>query len=173
MNVHLSRIAEAVQIDYLLEGPLDQIRVPAPKALHSEGMTDGLWEHTCFEMFVAAPGGQGYREFNFSPSGEWTAYAFSDYRQRMPFNVPRGLPQISVSQTREQLHLSVILAAAWLPNLLLEAPASQMLQVGLTAVIKAQDGSKTYWAQAHPAPKPDFHQRGAFLMTLPGSPVED
>ncbi|MBK9028706.1 MAG: hypothetical protein IPN98_13090 [Propionivibrio sp.] len=39
-----------------------------------------LWEHTCFEAFVASVSDTAYREFNFSPSGQWASYAFSDYR---------------------------------------------------------------------------------------------
>jgi len=43
---------------------------------------DRLWAYTCFEAFVGRAGAPGYREFNFSPSGQWAGWTFSDYRQR-------------------------------------------------------------------------------------------
>lgn len=46
-------------------------------------------------------------------------------------------------------------------------PAGNMLDIGLSAVIEAQDGSKTYWALAHLAQQPDFHLRASFTLTLP------
>jgi hypothetical protein len=38
--------------------------------------SDGLWQDTCFEMFVQPSGGAAYAEFNFSPSEAWAAYGF-------------------------------------------------------------------------------------------------
>ena len=40
-------------------------------------------------------------------------------------------------------------------------------QVGLSAVIEAKDGSRSYWALAHPPGKPDFHHRDCFALRLP------
>jgi hypothetical protein len=39
--------------------------------------------------------------------------------------------------------------------------------VSLTAVIEAADGTLSYWALRHPAPQPDFHHPGGFVLTLP------
>ena len=44
---------------------------------------DGLWQTTCFELFVRHPDQRGYFEFNFSPSTQWAAYRFSGYREGM------------------------------------------------------------------------------------------
>ena len=38
---------------------------------------------------------------------------------------------------------------------------------GLAAVIEEQSGAKSYWAIAHPADKPDFHDPACFAATLP------
>ena len=67
-----------LRIAYRLWG--DMVRLRIPTTLSSD-RTDMLWEHTCFEAFIAAEGETAYREFNFSPSGQWAAYAFSDDRQ--------------------------------------------------------------------------------------------
>ncbi|NWN33423.1 hypothetical protein GY663_30040, partial [Klebsiella michiganensis] len=54
--------------------------LPAPAAPER---TDGLWRRTCFELFIRPEGGEGYFEFNFSPSTQWAAYRFHGYREGM------------------------------------------------------------------------------------------
>jgi hypothetical protein len=36
----------------------------------------------------------------------------------------------------------------------------------LTAVIEAEDGSRSYWALHHPKACPDFHHRAGFICHL-------
>ncbi len=41
-------------------------------------------------------------------------------------------------------------------------------RLGLSAVIEETDGTKSYWALAHPAEgPPDFHHPDCFALTLP------
>jgi hypothetical protein len=40
-------------------------------------------------------------------------------------------------------------------------------RLGLTAVIEAVDGSKSFWALEHPAGSPDFHNADCFVARLP------
>lgn len=40
-------------------------------------------------------------------------------------------------------------------------------QMNLTAVIEANDGTKSYWALAHPAGPPDFHNPDCFVARVP------
>ena len=40
-------------------------------------------------------------------------------------------------------------------------------RMNLTAVIEEQGGTKSYWALAHPAERPDFHDPACFVATLP------
>src|ERR671912_1155675 len=65
---------------YRVGGDLDAIELPPPGAPRR---ADGLWLHTCFELFLRAPAEAGYVECNFAPSGEWALYRFSDYRAGM------------------------------------------------------------------------------------------
>jgi len=130
------------------------LRLPAPRP---PAFADGLWQHTCCELFVAVDA-EKYREFNFSPSGEWAVYDFAGYRERIDSAVPVP-PQISLAQADEAVELRVLVPAVLLPG-------GAALQVGLTAVLEAADGSKTYWALAHAAAHPDFHLRQSFTLTL-------
>ena len=39
-------------------------------------------------------------------------------------------------------------------------------KLALSAVIEELDGTKSYWALAHPPGKPDFHHPDCFALTL-------
>jgi len=146
----------ALHISYELAGDLAQIRIPAPQL---PAAVDGLWEHTCFEVFVAVEGKTSYHEFNFSPSGQWAAYAFSDYRVRSAWTVNQT-PIVSFVQDSGHLLLEAVIAADDLPQNI----AGKPLQLGLSAVIEANDGSCSYWALHHPEARPDFHHRAGFIL---------
>jgi len=147
-----------LKLKYELTGDLAQIQIPAPQPPTA---VDGLWEHTCFEVFVAVEGNPGYREFNFSPSGQWAAYAFSDYRVRSDWIVCQ-MPVIGFAQTNGHLLLEAVIVAADLPHNLEGKP----FRLSLTAVIEANDGSRSYWALHHPEARPDFHHRDGFILSL-------
>ena len=40
-------------------------------------------------------------------------------------------------------------------------------RLGLSAVIEAEDGTKSYWALNHPPGAPDFHHKDCFALELP------
>jgi hypothetical protein len=45
--------------------------------------------------------------------------------------------------------------------------AEQSWRLGLSAVLEEKDGTKSYWALAHPNPdKPDFHLADCFTAKL-------
>jgi hypothetical protein len=129
---------------------------PVPKA---PAAADNLWQHTCCELFVASAGEASYREFNFSPSGQWAAYCFTAYRQPVQDFQSPFPPQTCIRRHTDGFELDAILARELLP-------AGNVLEIGLTAVIEAHDGSKTYWALAHCAQQTDFHLRSSFSLTL-------
>jgi hypothetical protein len=131
-------------------------RLPVPT---DGGTADGLWQHTCCEAFVAVPGCAAYREFNFSPSGQWASYAFTDYRQRDPAFVALGAPQLVIDRLADGFALSAELPAKLLP-------ATGSLDLGLTLVLETADGTKSYWALTHAGPQPDFHLRQSFCLAL-------
>lgn len=149
-----------LRLRYALLGPVDRLRVPPPRV---PAAADGLWAHTCCEAFVGSPGSAAYREFNFSPSGQWAIYDFSAYRRRAA--TPAGLPapRIALRRTADALVLDVLVAAAALPD-------GRPLSLGLSAVVESADGALSYWALRHPAERPDFHHRDAFTLTLPTQP---
>lgn len=159
MRVHFTAAGE-LSLAYRLKGSPERLRIPGPLP---PGPADGLWEHTCFEAFIAVADGPAYREFNFSPSGQWAAYGFSDYRQRDEAFKAAAAPRLAFRRLPDGVELDAVVS----PELLPPDPAGAGYRLGLSAVVESADGGKSYWALAHPGPKPDFHRRDAFTLALP------
>ncbi len=156
--VSVAATADAgLALRYRIRGTPDGLRLPSPLP---PGPADGLWQHTCCEVFIAGHDDAGYREFNFSPSGQWAAYRFTGYREPDTGFMPPAAPQIDLQPQADGFQLDARLAAALLPT-------GRILQLGLSVVIETADGSKSYWALAHGAARPDFHLRQSFTLTLP------
>lgn len=118
--------------------------------------TDDLWKTTCFEMFLDDGGGR-YREYNFSPSGEWAAWTFAGYRSRSGDHDPVAVPEISVDTGRSVLTVTVFLGSGEL------AEASH---AAFSAVLDEGQGRLSYWALRHGGEKPDFHDPTCFVLPL-------
>ena len=172
IEAHAARgVDGALELAWCLRGDMARLLIPEPRGqqrIDPADCTDGLWEHTCFEAFVAIAGDAAYREFNFSPSEQWASYAFSDTRQRDQALIRFSAPQISARLFAGRLEIEATIAAADLPP----TAAGATLQIAIAAVVEAADtidGCHSYWALRHPAALPDFHHRDGFALELPPS----
>jgi hypothetical protein len=146
--------ANWLTLRWKVEGAANVVLPP----LAGKGRRDGLWQATCFELFVKQPGADAYAEFNLSPSERWAAYDFAGYRDGMAERpMPRD-PVITPRRGGSTLIFDVAIPAAALP-----APP---WIYGLTAVIVEQGGATSYWAIAHRPDKPDFHDEACFAAKL-------
>ena len=145
-------------VSYTLIADIHQLLIPAAAAPRR---VDGLWRHSCFEMFVGMKDRPAYYEFNFSPSREWAAYRFRAYRDGGPFDDALA-PNISLKPADDRLTLTATIRIDRLPMIQAAAP----LRIGLSAVIEATEGSLSYWALKHPSDKPDFHHPDSFALEL-------
>jgi hypothetical protein len=128
---------------------------------------DGLWQMTCFELFLASRemGGEGYRELNFSPSEAWAAYGFRSYRDGMTELALDPAPACSWRGGRSGMAIFDVSVPT---NCLL----GHSWHYGISAVIEEKSGAKSYWALHHSNPdKPDFHDPSCFVATLPAPEV--
>src|SRR6202171_3450778 len=99
------RLANATTLvcNYSLHGDAGPVRV---SGAGSGRRADGLWQHTCFEVFISPQGAAGYYEFNFSPQLDWAAYQFTDYRDGMaPANLTQA-PGLQLHRSSDQLELA-------------------------------------------------------------------
>lgn len=122
----------------------------------------GLWQSTCFELFVNRPGDHAYCELNFSPSLQWAACAFKAYRsgmREMPMARP---PRIDTAMSGDGFQLDACVEVAGFRGAELSA--------ALCAVIEEQDGTKSYWALDHWAAEPDFHDPAGFVACIARMP---
>ena len=149
----------SLTLTYSISGDITRLRIPPPR---SSRRADGLWQHACFELFLAEKGQQFYWEFNFSPSGEWAAYAFKSYRDGSAIEDDGLDPKITVRCAANHLELDAIVRLDRL-----QAGSSQTpLRFGLSTVVEENDGTLSYWALKHPAGKPDFHHSDSFALEL-------
>ena len=151
--------AQCWQLMYQLNDPQQQIVWPEAQTVLSR--QDYLWESTCFELFVQAVVSSEYLELNFSPTLQWNAYSFDEYRRpaQMP---PRRDDRLKVQSLDVDTHTRQLVAVIDLSECFV---AGQALQVGLTCVLKDQAGQCSYWALQHGG-QPDFHRASDWLVQV-------
>ena len=155
LSVSVDRFENGLKLIYEVRADLTRLVIPEDEP----GMRrDGLWKHTCFELFLSGMGG-AYVEYNFSPGGDWAAYQFSAYRAHGQ-DLTGPAPAIATSRDDGLLSVSVIVSE--LP----EGLASHPPNLGLTAVIENAQGDRSYWALDHRDETPDFHRPETFILTL-------
>jgi len=123
-----------------------------------KGRADGLWQTTCFELFVKPCGTAAYAEFNLSPSQSWAAYDFCAYREGMAERPSVRDPVCTPRRGQSVLIFDAAIPAAAVPPL--------PWAYGLSAVIEEEGGHKSYWAIAHAKDRPDFHSEACFAARL-------
>ncbi len=152
----------ALQLAFDLRADPAQLRWPGPR---TTTFRDGLWRHTCMELF-AAPVGNTYREFNFSPSGEYAIYNFSGYRAGMHPVTPPVAPHIHVAADEAGWAVEIRV-----PEGLLICPDGTVQLMGIAAVLEDAQGSLSFWAAQHAPEKPDFHHRAGLVIPWPDGPL--
>jgi hypothetical protein len=145
-----------LELSYSITGDVEELSLPPATAAKR---ADELWRHTCFEAFIRTAQTE-YYEFNFSPTGAWAAYRFSDYRRGQAVAaIP--VPVITARSDADRYSLQATLQLESL-----YAPEQPRWHVGLSAVIEDKSGHLSYWALAHAADKPDFHRPESFVREI-------
>jgi hypothetical protein len=156
VSASATRSGGRLSLRYSLQGDIARVLVPPPQPARVGWK---LWRHTCCEAFIRPQPGTAYTEFNFSPSGEWAAYAFTDYRQGGGLDDAALDPQVAIERAPESLELYALVDLARLG-------IDGAIALGLSAVIEETDGTLSYWALRHPQARPDFHHRDALALEI-------
>jgi hypothetical protein len=153
VNVRWAELPDGrLMLRYMVAG-CSELVLPAYRG---RGRGTELWKATCFELFLYD--GQGrYREFNFSPSGQWAAYQFSGYRNLTGTIEPRRTPEI-----KHEAGESLFVQTVFIDRRELDGAE----RAAIAAVIQEKGGRPSYWALAHAALKPDFHDPSCFRVPL-------
>ena len=159
LSVAAERDGAKLWLRYVVECDLDAIQRPIPA---TPVFADGLWQHTCFEVFVRGGQGAAYIEGNFSPSGQFAFYRFTSHREGMKPYPDAADPAIGLDAAADQFALEATLDLASI------APewAAADWTIALSAVIENVNGHKSYHALAHPGRAPDFHHPTSFALEL-------
>lgn len=152
VDVRWFETGDRLVLRYQVTG-IDTLVVPS---FGGKGRAEDLWQTTCFELFLKDADGS-YREFNFSPSERWAAYRFTAYRSGRSDTETEPPPEIASSAGEHLFIATVMLDTTLLAGAEL---------VGLSAVIEEKDGTKSYWALAHPPGQPDFHDPACFALPI-------
>ena len=156
LAVGVERLQAELQLTYQLQGPLDQLLLPA--ASSQPERRDLLWQHSCLELFMSTAEDPGYWEVNVAATGDWAIYRLEGYRQGL-----QAAAEYSALPIRQQRR-----ADNWKVQFKLPLPAAvtanSSLMLGVTAVLEQSDGTLSYWALAHPGEQPDFHHRDSFQL---------
>lgn len=156
INVMLSKVETGLQVVFELDTQLSNLIIPDFDLLKIQ-RTDKIWQHTCFEIFLAQRSSPEYWEFNFSPSGNWNVYRFSGFRQGMRQETAfKSLPFKVQRLSEDILRLTVIIDL----NLI---SVNSEIDVGISTVLERKDGVKSYWSLSHPREVPDFHASESWI----------
>jgi hypothetical protein len=135
IDVRVARPAPArLALEYELLGDLSGVRIGSDGNASGANAepTDGLWRHTCMEVFIGHGPPGHYLEFNLAPSGQWAGYRFSGYRSGMAPLTGIRAPHIELSTRSDRL---LLCAAVELP-----ADLTGELRLGITAVVEDNGG---------------------------------
>ena len=146
-------------LNYIVTGAVADLEIPRATA---PSRSDGLWKHSCFELFIRTAPGAAYHEFNFAPSTQWAAYRFASHRSGMSDVAEFDAPPIEMRSTGACYALATTLQLDRLPD----RPTHAAWTLGLSAVIEEAGGRKSYWALEHPAGGADFHHSDCFALEV-------
>lgn len=157
-SVRLQRSADLWQVEYALDLAGRTLQSVTRKWRPRASRVDDLWRASCCELFLAKSDAPQYLEFNFSPSGDWAAYAFESTRSGRRAHVWEGAaPEIKYG-TQESIN------GLWV-RVRLPTPAIRGFEtglVGLSAITHTDEGV-THWALGHSGSQPDFHCRDNYV----------
>jgi hypothetical protein len=154
----ITRQVNILILRYVLSGFLTDLIIPGRSDRPTRRF--GLWEETCFELFIAERPSPRYWEFNLSPSGDWNVFRFEAYRQGLFEEWALSSLPFSVQSQSDSMMLVLEF------DLGLIFQAERPLEIALSAVLRTRQGEESLWALVHSGPKADFHCRESFLIKL-------
>ena len=145
-----------LEVEFLISGDIQSLLL-APKAQISRRVI-GLWESTCFELFILNNQTLSYYEFNFSSEGHWNSFYFP--KKKSPLKQADSFQdiKIDVNLTIDIFRIKATLDLySFMPNFWKE----ESMSFGLTTILESE-GNLSYWALSHQDDEPNFHNFKTF-----------
>ena len=147
-----------LKIRYYIIGKLENISISKFKKDQERKFC--LWEDTCFELFIKSKKQNGYWEFNFSPSTDWNAFRFIEYRKDIKEEMQIDEIKVFRKLSESNLQVDVIIDLAKIKQL------DEKLELAISAIVKDKDDKIYHFALIHNKDEPDFHDPNSFNFIL-------
>lgn len=136
-----------ISLEFTLTGDIKNISLPGFKTLDRK---IGLWESTCFELFLLS-NDMSYYEFNFSPDGNWNCFYFD--KKGDPLEESKcDLIDFKTSTEASTYKLSIEIDLCSMKQ---NFTKNSDFKFNLASVLDS--GELSYWALDHGQEKPNFH----------------
>ncbi len=149
--------ASELIVQFVVVGAIDRLKIPPVSDTPQRRV--GLWEMTCFELFLGFSGQEDYWEINLSPSGDWNVFRLDRYRENLreepmietlPFRIERRRDRMTIDVTFDIQTLGL---------------CRDTIELSATSVLEEKTGDISYWAVAHAGTTADFHLRKSFVIS--------
>ena len=158
IEVFLELDNNQLRVEFQVSGDIESLVLPDRQKARR---VIGLWESTCFELFIKNPRGEDYVEFNFSPEGLWNCFYFP--RPKAPLKAYEHFPdpRTEIEHTNYGLRFKATVDLSFLPiDSIFNAPH---FEISTPCVLESNEGRLTYWAYSHHNEFPNFHNFSTFL----------
>lgn len=150
-----------LKVAFELTGNIKKILISNPEQLPSRVI--GLWESTCFEMFIKNKKLDEYFEFNCSSANNWNVFHFQKPRSALKEYLSVANLASSTVKKEDALTLSFWIDLKKFPGSFWQ---EGQMNLGLTSVLESVSGELSYWALEHLDTKPNFHHGNSFTFQL-------
>jgi hypothetical protein len=159
-----------LDVDLKAEGPILKLQfeisnnvdsVLLPEMANDPKRVIGLWESTCFEIFIKNPLSDSYYEFNFSPEGHWNCFYFNNPKEKLKECTNVAFPVSAVTIAPEHYRFSIEINTESLKE---GFWSSKEMEFGLTTIIEDEKNNLSFWAIEHHDEAPNFHNFSSFKL---------
>lgn len=157
-SIHHNSHFSLGKIVFELLDPKELVQIPTEQNEHLRKL--GLWNETCFEIFLQFENGH-YIEGNFNLAFNWNMFYFKTYRENplVEWQDIEKNPIKDILLSREKS----ILIVEFPENIKKIFSDKKITALSLTAVIKLKNGLTHYYAIKHADSKPNFHHPDSFV----------
>lgn len=157
LKTKISFNGDLVALEFTISNLIDSIILPSRK--NKPQRTIGLWNATCFELFLKNRGANEYVEFNFSPTHDWNCFKFQNQNDELKEWIQVKKVEITSFRDANLYQLKAVFLKSQLPS---NFQNVERLLFSTTTVLKHSDDSLSYWAIKHTDNRPNFHHPESF-----------